>query len=69
MMIKQNVSYKGNVFTGVKFKDHSNQTVSCDVVKSFKNPMEKPVRYESDVCGTEAQDASDWISLGGPVKG
>lgn len=25
--------------------------------------------YPSAVCGTDGQDASPWISLGGPVKG
>jgi len=67
----QNYTYEGRVFTGIQFKDNSNQNVMCYYKRHFRETNEITQEFPSQVCGNgiESRGASPWISLGGPVKG
>ena len=61
-----------SIFIGVQFKDSDGKNVTCneEYFKIIKRPKFSSVSNEkSEVCGTETNNSSEWISLGGPTKG
>jgi hypothetical protein len=64
--------YKGSVFSGAQFKDHlGDQIIKCHEIHKYKKGLKWPIKYsgETNVCGNETDTSSEWITLGGPIKG
>jgi len=60
-------NYKGNVFAGVSFRDNKGHTV-----KSNKQNYRSSILLTTSpslVCGTDRETSSEWIAIGGPIKG
>jgi len=63
----------GNVFAGVKFKDHESRTLQAE--REHFQRESTDVEFSSvsiatsDSCGIETDTFSEWISVGGPIKG
>ena len=61
-----------SIFIGVQFKDSEGKNVTCneEYFKIVKRPKFSSIsNKKSEVCGTETNNSSEWISLGGPTKG
>ena len=67
-------NYEGNIFVGVSFKDQKDITVSSNkklYIKNGENNNEFILEstMTSLECGTETEDESGWITVGGPECG
>ena len=60
--------YHGGVFAGVQLKDHNGQIVKSKKELFSWDGISKSTA-PSEVCGIETDESSEWISLGGPIKG
>jgi hypothetical protein len=63
----------GNVFAGVQLKDHESRKIQAK-----REHFQRDSQLEdfsrvpigtSDFCGIETDISSEWISVGGPIKG
>ena len=57
-------------FLGVQFKDDVGQIIKSNREHVERWGSQNEISNEvSDVCGNKTDNSSEWISLGGPVKG
>ena len=67
---ERKIEYQGNIITGLQFKDHNHQLISCNYKRIFLNNELPDDLISSDVCGTKNnEERSSWVTIGGPVKG
>ena len=65
--VKINYRYEGTLFSGVSFIDHEYHKVKTKKELFYKD--QSMSNETSDVCGTQGDSSSEWIFVGGPIKG
>ena len=67
------LEFQGNVFTGVSFKDSKNNEVESRKEHFlWDEPSDDYLMVSSEtskLCGIRTENFSEWISVGGPIKG
>ena len=70
-----NRGYQGTVFVGVSFRDEKGITATNNkkLYKANEDTDFKTIIFYSTStsleCGTKTETSSDWIPVGGPIKG
>jgi len=63
----------GNVFAGVQLIDHESRKIQAKREHFLRDSIADEFSRVSirtvDSCGTETDMSSEWISVGGPIKG